>query len=190
MNKAIFIDKDGTLINDVPFNVKPRLVSYTPFAMDALRILQDDGYLLIIVSNQSGVAKGYFTELELAILINRIRTDLAAHDVDISGFYYCAHYPDTLLSRYNVRCDCRKPAPGMILQAADDFDIDLTKSWMIGDILDDMEAGKRAGCKTILLNVGNETAWEFNDLRTPTYYANDLIAAAGIILNDTNMISK
>jgi D,D-heptose 1,7-bisphosphate phosphatase len=190
MNKAIFIDKDGTLVKDVPYNVKPELVSYAGFAMEALRLLQEQGYLLIIVSNQSGIAKGFFTELELAILINKMRLDMAAHGVDITGFYYCPHFPDTQLPEFNRGCDCRKPAAGMILQAANDFDIDLSQSWMIGDILDDMEAGKRAGCKTILLNVGNETEWEINNYRVPNYYANNLFTAAQIILRDANPIAR
>ena len=190
MNKAIFIDKDGTLVKDVPYNVKPELVSYSGFAMDALKLLQDEGYLLIIVTNQSGIAKGYFTELELAILINKIRTDMAGHGIDIAGFYYCPHFPDTALPEFNKTCTCRKPAAGLILQAASDFQIDLSRSWMIGDILDDMEAGKRAGCKTILLNVGNETEWQMNDYRLPNFYADNLIAAAQIILNDANSIVR
>jgi D-glycero-D-manno-heptose 1,7-bisphosphate phosphatase len=190
MNKAIFIDKDGTLIKDVPYNVKPELVFYAGFAIDALRLLQEEGYLLIIISNQSGIAKGYFTELELAILINKIRTDMALHGVDITGFYYCPHHPDTLLPEFDKKCTCRKPAAGMILQAAKDFNVDLSRSWMIGDILDDMEAGKRAGCKTILLNVGNETEWEINNYRVPNFYADNLIAAAQIILNDANSVTR
>jgi D-glycero-D-manno-heptose 1,7-bisphosphate phosphatase len=190
MNKAIFIDKDGTLIKDVPYNVKPELVSYSGFAMDALKLLQDQGYLLIVVTNQSGIARGFFTELELSLLINKIRGDMLENGIDITGFYYCPHFPDTTFSEFGKNCGCRKPAAGMIFQAAKDFNIDLSKSWMIGDILDDMEAGKRAGCKTILLNVGNETEWELNSYRIPNYYANNLIAAAQIILNDTNSVLR
>ena len=112
MNRAVFLDKDGTLVKDVPYNVKPELVSYAGFAMESLRLLQNKGYLLIIVSNQSGIAKGYFTELELAILINKIRSDMAAYGIDISGFYYCPHFPDTQLPEFSQQCNCRKPAAG------------------------------------------------------------------------------
>jgi D-glycero-D-manno-heptose 1,7-bisphosphate phosphatase len=188
MNKAIFIDKDGTLIKDVPYNVKPELVSYSGFAMDALKLLHDEGYLVIVVTNQSGIARGFFTELELSMLINKIRVDMFENGIDLTGFYYCPHFPDTILPEFSKSCDCRKPAAGMILQAAKDFDIDLNRSWMIGDILDDMEAGKRAGCKTILLDVGNETEWEVNSYRLPNYYASNLIAAAQIILNDPTLL--
>ncbi len=190
MNKAVFIDKDGTLIKDVPYNVDPALVTYSSFAIDALRMLQDRGYLLIIISNQSGIAKGYFSELELAKLINKIRFDLASHQIHLTGFYYCPHFPDTALSGYNDVCTCRKPAPGMFFTAAKEYDIDLSQCWMIGDILDDMEAGKRAGCKTILLNVGNETEWKIDQYRIPNYYAENLAAAARIILNDANSLAQ
>jgi D-glycero-D-manno-heptose 1,7-bisphosphate phosphatase len=190
MNKAVFLDKDGTLVDDVPYNVKPERVSYTAFAKEALRLLQNKGYLLIIVSNQSGIARGYFTEAELAILIDSIKSDMAAEDIDIPGFYYCPHYPDTQLPEFSRHCDCRKPAAGMIFQAAKDFNIDLGASWMIGDILNDMEAGKRAGCKTILLNVGNETEWEIDHYRVPDFYADNLLTAAEIIPGQTSQISK
>ena len=110
---------------------------------------------------------------------------MAAHEIEINGFYYCPHYPDTALPEFSKNCNCRKPAEGMMHQAAGDFNIDLSRSWMIGDILDDMEAGKRAGCKTILLDVGNETEWQINSYRMPNYYADNLKAAAQIILNES-----
>lgn len=183
MNKAVFIDKDGTLIEDVPYNVDPSLVTYSEYAIEALKAFQDHGYLIIMVSNQSGIAKGFFSELELSVLMNKIRTDLAEHGVVIAGIYYCPHHPDTSMAALAEGCTCRKPAPGMLLQAAKDYDIELSRSWMIGDILDDMEAGKRAGCKTILLDVGNETEWKFDDFRRPDFFAGDLDKAAWIILS-------
>jgi len=188
MNKAIFLDKDGTLVKDVPYNVNPELVSYSGFAVEALKLLQQEGYLLIVISNQSGIARGYFTEPDLTVLFNSIRLDMEASEIRIAGFYYCPHLPDATIHGFSKNCDCRKPAPGMMLQAREDFDIDLARSWMIGDILDDIEAGKRAGCKTILLNAGNETEWKVNSDRLPDYYADDLITAAQIILNDANPV--
>jgi D-glycero-D-manno-heptose 1,7-bisphosphate phosphatase len=188
MNKAVFLDKDGTLVKDVPYNVNSELVSYSGFAVEALKLLQQEGYLLIVISNQSGIARGYFTEPDLAVLFNSIRLDMLAHEIRIAGFYYCPHLPDATIPGFSKHCDCRKPAPGMMLQASADFDIDLGRSWMIGDILDDIEAGNRAGCKTILLNAGNETEWKINSDRLPYYYADDLIAAAQIILNNANPV--
>jgi D-glycero-D-manno-heptose 1,7-bisphosphate phosphatase len=183
MNKAVFIDKDGTLIEDIPYNVDPALIRYSEHAIKALKAFQENGYLIIMVSNQSGIAKGYFSELDLSVVINKIRTDLAEQGIEITAVYYCPHYPDTAFVDYAKNCDCRKPAPGMLLQAAKEFNIDLGKSWMIGDILDDMEAGKRAGCKTILLDVGNETEWKFDKFRKPDFFAGDMDKAAWIILS-------
>jgi D-glycero-D-manno-heptose 1,7-bisphosphate phosphatase len=190
MNKAIFLDKDGTLVKDVPYNVDPELVSYSGFAVEALKLLQQEGYLLIVITNQSGVARGYFKEPELTLLFDSIKLDMATHGIQITGFYYCPHLPDAVVPDFSKHCQCRKPAPGMMLQASADFNIDLNRSWMIGDILDDMEAGNRAGCKTILLDAGNETEWEINSYRSPDYYADNLIAAAQIILNDANLVLK
>ncbi len=190
MNKAVFIDKDGTLIKDYPYNVDPDLVTYTSSALDALELLYAKGYLIIIISNQSGIAKGFFSELDLAILINKIRHDLSNNNIHLTGFYYCPHYPDSTIQQFSEQCGCRKPAPGMFHRAAADHNIDLSASWMIGDILDDMEAGRRAGCKTILLNVGNETEWQLTENRVPDFYADNLAGAASIILNDTNTLAR
>jgi D-glycero-D-manno-heptose 1,7-bisphosphate phosphatase len=95
-------------------------------------------------------------------------------DVALDGFYYCPHHPDGNIEKYSVECNCKKPKPGMILQAAKKFNIDLSQSWLIGDILNDVEAGKMAGCKTILIDNGNETEWMVNKLRLPDYLVKDM----------------
>lgn len=179
MNKAIFIDKDGTLIYNVPYNVEPDRIALYPETIEALSSLKERGYLLIVISNQSGVARGYFEEHALEAVKERLNILLG--DINIDGFYYCPHHPQGIIERYTMECDCRKPQPGMILQAAKDFQVDLSQSWMIGDILSDAEAGNRAGCRTILVNNGNETEWEMNSLRKPTYIAKDLAEASQLI---------
>lgn len=181
MNKAVFIDKDGTLIKNVPYNVDPERIELNEHAIEALAALQQHDYLLVIVSNQAGVAKGYFDEKALARVNTRIASLLAVHDVFIDAFFYCPHHPDGIISTYAKKCDCRKPAPGMLLQAAASLQIDLANSWMIGDILDDVEAGHRAGCKSILYNVGNETEWVMDRYRQPDHKVTDLYKASGII---------
>lgn len=186
MNKAIFIDKDGTLLRDVPYNVSPDLVQFETGAFQALKKLQDAGYLLIIISNQSGVARGLFSEAQLDDLISFIRKQFDINNILLSGFYYCPHHPDSVTDYYRMDCNCRKPAPGMILTAAFELNIDLGLSWMVGDILHDVEAGNRAGCKTILINNGNETEWVTGAYRTPEFKAADLLTAAGYILNNAN----
>lgn len=175
MNKAIFIDKDGTLIHDVPFNVDPELIELEPFAAQGLNILQKHGYDIVIVSNQPGVARGFFKEEALEIVEKKIAVILSANNISLTGFYYCPHSED-------AGCHCRKPRPGLLLKAATDLQIDLSKSWMIGDILNDVEAGKRSGCKTILIDNGNETEWQYDRFRIPNYMANHMKEAAEIIL--------
>lgn len=182
-NKAIFLDKDGTLIKDIPYNTDPALISLMPNAAKGIAALQSGGYLPIVVSNQSGVALGYFTEADLIGVSEKIRTLLETEGVKIHGWYYCPHAAEGKIQPYVHLCNCRKPLPGLLLSAARHFMISLAESWMIGDILDDIEAGKRAGCRTILLDIGNETEWRLNEWRQPDYVAQDLAEAAAIILS-------
>ncbi|MDR0262452.1 MAG: HAD family hydrolase [Sphingobacterium sp.] len=152
MEKAIFLDKDGTLIKDVPYNVDPKRVACYPDIFNSLRLLQKRGYKLIIVSNQSGIARRYFTEEDLAIAFSELRKQLMAERIKVDGFYYCPHSDIA----NELQCSCRKPLPGMLLLAAKELHIDLKKSWMIGDILNDIGAGRAAGCKTILVDRNHE----------------------------------
>ena len=179
---AVFLDKDGTLVVDVPYNVDPDLIRLTPGAVDGLRALHAAGYLLIVVSNQSGVARGYFEESAIEAVEARLRAMLAAAGVPLAGFYYCPHHPDGPVERYAVACECRKPAPGLVERAAREHGIDLGRSWLVGDILHDVEAGRRAGCRTILLDVGHETEWGLTPARTPDFMAPTLLDAAHLVL--------
>jgi D-glycero-D-manno-heptose 1,7-bisphosphate phosphatase len=178
-NRAVFIDKDGTLIHDVPYNVALSMISLQPGAREALTKLKEQKYLLIVISNQSGVAHGYFQTQALARVSAKINR-LLGHTLD--GFYFCPHHPDGSVEEYTRVCECRKPKPGMLIQAAGDFNIDLTSSWMVGDILNDVEAGKHAGCKTILLDNGNETEWNVTELREPDFRVKSWTEIASIIL--------
>jgi histidinol-phosphate phosphatase family protein len=179
--RAIFLDKDGTLIEDIPYNVNPALIELSWHAGPALQMFRAMGFSLFVVSNQSGVAKGLFTEGALEPVRHRLAERLAQYGVELNGFYYCPHSPDGVISRYAVPCTCRKPMPGMLLQAAREHGIDLAQSWMIGDILHDVEAGHRAGCRSVLIDNGNETEWQTNELRQPDLIAPDLYAAAQLI---------
>jgi D,D-heptose 1,7-bisphosphate phosphatase len=187
MNKAVFIDKDGTLIRDISYNVNTDLIEFEPFAFEALAILQKHGYLLIIITNQPGIAFEYFTEDALQEVHAHIRRMLGQKGIRLSGFYFCPHHVSRTLKNYATACNCQKPAPGMLLKAASDLHIDLLQSWMVGDILNDVEAGNSAGCKTVLINNGNETEWRFNALRKPCYMVENLLAAAEIITSVQNI---
>ncbi len=180
-HQAIFLDKDGTLIQDVPYNVNPNLIQLTPGAIAGLKILQTLDYKLIVISNQSGIARGYFAESDLAILKDYLFQLLLEQGVTLDDFYYCPHSADGVVPEYAITCECRKPKPGLILQAAYKHNIDLQNSWFIGDILNDVEAGHSAGCKTILINNGNETEWYFSPMRIPDYVVTDLEQAAQIV---------
>jgi D-glycero-D-manno-heptose 1,7-bisphosphate phosphatase len=179
--KAVFIDKDGTLIPDIPYNVNPDLVQLDIQTIEGLRLLKDEGFLLVIISNQPGIAKGFFTKDELQKVWDRISGILQKHHLSMDAFYYCPHYPDAKIAAYAKACDCRKPLPGLILNAAQELNIDLTQSWMIGDILNDVEAGNRAGCATILIDNGNETEWKIDSFRKATFTAKNFLEAAAYI---------
>jgi D-glycero-D-manno-heptose 1,7-bisphosphate phosphatase len=167
---AVFLDKDGTLVENVPYNVDPERVALAPGAAQAIARLAAKGYRVIVVSNQPGAAMGLFAEENLQQIATRLHELLPA----LQGFYCCPHLPE-------ARCDCRKPAAGLLQRAAREHRVDLPASWMVGDILDDVEAGRRAGCRTILLDVGNETEWRVSEQRRPHHIAGNLEEAAAII---------
>jgi D,D-heptose 1,7-bisphosphate phosphatase len=179
--RAIFLDKDGTLVKDVPYNVNPDLVQLSLGAGEALRLFRCRGYALFVISNQAGIAKGLFSELDLCRTQQRLHELLSEQDIVLDGFYYCPHHPGGVVKQYAIQCVCRKPMPGMIYRAAYQYGIDLKRSWMIGDILDDVEAGCRAGCNTVLIDNGNETEWKISEHRMPDLIAPDLYAAAKAI---------
>jgi D,D-heptose 1,7-bisphosphate phosphatase len=180
--RAVFLDKDGTLIHNVPYNVDPAKIQFTQGAAIALQRLHAAHYDLIVITNQSGVARGYFPESALAAVEQRLHELFADVGVPLAGFYYCPHHPKGTVATYIVECDCRKPKPGLIYQAAQEHKIDLAQSWFIGDILHDVEAGRAAGCRTILLNNGNETEWELSPERLPHHLVTDLAEAARLIV--------
>ena len=179
--RAVFLDKDGTLIENLSFNTNPAKIRLSPGAGSALQRLQQLGYQLLVVSNQSGIGRGLFDEAALEGVHARLASLLAAFDVRLNGFYYCPHWLHSMKAQYAYLCQCRKPAPGLLIQAARRHSLDLTQCWMVGDILDDVEAGRRAGCRTVLIDNGNETEWECSAVRRPHRLAKDLPDAADII---------
>ena len=150
MQPALFLDKDNTLIPDIPYNVDPALITLTPGAGEALQRLQAQGFALVVVTNQSGVARGYFDEAAVDGVYARLQDLLREYSVHLDGFFYCPHHPAGTVTAYARQCACRKPQPGLILKAARTLNLDLSRSWMIGDIAADIHAGRRAGCNTVL----------------------------------------
>jgi D-glycero-D-manno-heptose 1,7-bisphosphate phosphatase len=190
MTRAVFLDKDGTLIDDVPYNVDPERVRLAHGAGGALRELKAHGYSLIVVSNQAGVALGRFSLHALCRVERRIQELLRPSGVAIDAFYYCPHLPQATNVRYAVRCLCRTPQPGLLRQAARDRQIDLAQSWLIGDILDDVEAGNRAGCRSVLIVNGNETEWRLGAHRQPHHLAHSLPHAVRQILAPIGLVAR
>ena len=152
---ALFLDRDGVLIEEVEYLAKLELVRLIPGAAAVVRRANDAGWRVVVVSNQSGVARGLLPESFLA----EVHREIARHLLEEAGakldrFYYCPHHPTEGQGVYRIACECRKPKPGMLLQAARELGIDLARSWMIGDRRTDLEAGAAAGCRTILVRTG------------------------------------
>lgn len=180
--RAVFLDKDGTLVENVTMNVDPERIRLTSGATDALRRLRDAGFRFAVVSNQAGVARGIFPESALTAVEARLTELLREHGIRLGGFFYCPHEPSAVVERYRRTCDCRKPAPGLVHRAAAALAVDVTSSWMVGDILDDVEAGRRAGCRSILFDSGGETEWVKSPLREPHFIARSFADVADHIL--------
>jgi D-glycero-D-manno-heptose 1,7-bisphosphate phosphatase len=179
--RAVFLDKDGTVLEDVPYNVDPSLMRLAPGVDEGLRLLHQARFALIVVSNQSGIARGYFEEGALGPVEARLRELFARGGVPLDGFAFCPHHPEGSVDRYSIPCECRKPAPGLIAQEAWRRGIALASSWLIGDILDDVEAGHRAGCRTVLVDRGSETEWVLGPGRVPDHVVPDFLSAAQVV---------
>ena len=179
LRPAAFLDKDGTLLEDVPYNVEPGKMRLAPGAAEGLRELGRLGLALVVVSNQPGVALGRFGHERLDGVADRLREMFERHGARLSGCYWCPHHPEGTVAPYARACDCRKPAAGMPRRAASELGLDLGRSWFIGDILDDVQAGRRAGCRTILVDNGGETEWrQETPERIPDRIVTDLREAA------------
>ncbi len=178
--RAVFLDRDGTLVYPRHYPSHPEELCLYEHIGPGLRRLQKAGFRLVVITNQAGIARGYFTEDDLRLMHEYLSDELARLGVRLDGIYYCPHHPDGVVPELAFRCRCRKPAPGMLLAAAADLDIDLARSWLVGDILNDVEAGKRAGCRSILVDLGTE-AYPTRRLRCPDFVARDTAHALRII---------
>lgn len=170
MKRALFLDRDGTLVEPRHYPSKPGDLILHAGIGPLLRTFQDAGWELVVITNQSGLARGYFTEDDLEQMHAWLRVMLGEWGIELNSIQFCPHHIEGVIPHLAVACDCRKPEPGMLLNASRERGIDLTRSWMIGDILDDVEAGNRAGCRTALVDLGTESL-PGSDVRWP-----DLVA--------------
>jgi len=158
--RAIFLDRDGTINRDVCFLKNIEDLELLPGTTEAIRKINESGYLAVVITNQPVIARGDVSIEELQQIHNKLETLLGAEGAYLDGIYYCPHHPDKGFAgerlEYKIKCNCRKPEPGLLLQAAEEFSIDLSASWMVGDSVKDVAAGKNAGCKTVYL--GKEEA--------------------------------
>ena len=166
MTRAVFLDRDGTINVEKNYLWRCNDFEFLPGVPQALRRLQDAGFLLVVVTNQSGVARGYYEMADVSRLHDYMIRRLSDFTVTLAGIYVCPHHPDGVPGNpFATECHCRKGEPGMLLQAAEDLGIDLSQSYMIGDKLSDIEAGYRAGCLPVLVASGNDT----NRFEIPEY---------------------
>lgn len=180
MNRAIFLDRDGTLVHPRHYPSRPQDLRLYDGIAPELSALQEAGFRLVVITNQSGIARGYFGEAELGRMHDHLVSELDAAGVRIDGIYFCPHHPEGVIPELSVPCACRKPAPGMLYQAAADLFLDLERSWLAGDILDDIEAGNHAGCRTVLVDLGTEPV-PMTSTRRPDFVARDTRHALRLI---------
>ena len=176
--RAVFLDRDGTINIDVNYCRRVEDFIILPGIPEAIKLLNQHNFKVIIITNQSGIGRGYFSKAILLRIHQHMEEELAKHNAHIDEIYYCPHHPDE-------NCDCRKPKPKFIIQAAAKYNIKLDLSYMIGDEIKDVITGKAAGCKTVLLPRSKNT---LNNLKTikPDHVATDLLTAVNWIINKDN----
>ena len=184
MNKAIFLDRDGTINVEKNYLYKIEDFEFLPGVVEALKILQDEGYLLIIITNQSGIARGYYTEKDFHILNDWMVSTLKGYGICINAVYYCPHHPDASIEGYRKDCECRKPKFGLFEHAIKDYEIDLSQSYAIGDKIRDCAICITTDCKGFLV-ANNETKDVIESVKRGEYknirYADNLEECARII---------
>jgi D-glycero-D-manno-heptose 1,7-bisphosphate phosphatase len=151
---AVFLDRDGTINEEVGYMDRLEKLKLIPVAAEAIRLINSSGMKTVVVTNQSGVARGLFDESFVDTVHIRLKEMLRAEGAFLDGIYFCPHHPTEGRERYLMACDCRKPAPGLLLQAAADLNLDPTRCYMVGDTLKDIEAGSRAGAQGVLVRTG------------------------------------
>jgi len=154
LKRAVFLDRDGTINVEKEYLHRPEEFEFIPGVPEAIRLLRTAGFRVIVVTNQSGVARGYYDEQAVEALHRHLDGELARYDTGVDAYYFCPHHPVEGVGEYRTACDCRKPLPGMLIQAARDFGLDLGRSYIVGDKLADVEAGLAAGCGTVLVRTG------------------------------------
>jgi D-glycero-D-manno-heptose 1,7-bisphosphate phosphatase len=186
-HRAVFIDRDGTISEEVGYVNHPSRYRVFPYAAEAIKRLNEAGWLAVLVTNQAGVARGYFTEEVIGAVHNLLAQELERGGARLDAIYYCPHHPSVGEPPYRFDCDCRKPRPGLIRRAAQDLDIDLAASWMVGDRYSDTELARNAGTRAALVLSGyGRGEWEYQRgawRHQPDLVAENLLEAVRRIVN-------
>lgn len=180
-HKAVFLDRDGTIARDVQYCSRVEDFVLFPGAPGAIRMLNEKGFKVLVITNQSGIARGFFSEDILSQIHQKMTQELLSAGARLDGIYYCSHKADD-------GCGCRKPEIGLFQRAVQDFDIDLASSCVVGDSRSDIEAGKKLGCKTVLVTTGLNKGKLDAGAPSPDFVAQDLLAAARWIVASANHI--
>ena len=190
-NIAVFLDRDGTINEEVEYLDSLDKLKVIPSAYEAIRLINLSGMKALVITNQAGVAKGFFTEEFVNLTNERLQADLHRMGAKIDKFYYCPHHSTEGVGIYRQVCNCRKPAPGMLLNAAQELNIDLTRSYLVGDRFRDMEAGKKVGVRGVLVKTGfgqgllqDDGPDEATPESKPDFIAEDILEAVQWILKD------
>ena len=177
-NKAVFLDRDGVITQDPPhYAHRIDQLALIEGSDLAIKILNDENFRVIIITNQSGVAKGFYNENDIEIFNQAMIEQLKQANAHIDSIYYCPHHPEAKIQKYRLDCDCRKPKPGMLIESGKKFNIDFKSSFLVGDKWSDIEAGRAVGCKTILVKTGHGLL-EYENKKCPVdYVAADILDA-------------
>ncbi len=196
---GVFLDRDGTIVHEANYLHRVEDMELYPSAAEAIRLLNQSGRLVVVVTNQSGVARGILSENEISVIHAALQKQLAHLGARIDRFYYCPHLPNAPVADFSCECECRKPNPGMVFAAARDLNIDLERSYLIGDKQTDIETAHRAGCVSVLVKTGYGASAAERQVDTetvrqgdskaeepavPDYVANDLLDAVKWILTN------
>ena len=185
-NAALFVDRDGTINEDIGYVSRPEDLIIYPWAAEAIRLVNESGMKAIVITNQSGIARGLYTEETLNHIHGRLREEIARDGAELDGIYYCPHHPRIGDKRYRQICDCRKPHPGMLHRAAREHHIDLTRSFVIGDKSSDMNLATNSGAKGVLVLTGYGRETQEDRERwpcDPVLVADNLLEAVRLILD-------
>ncbi|MCX6000364.1 MAG: D-glycero-beta-D-manno-heptose 1,7-bisphosphate 7-phosphatase [Chloroflexi bacterium] len=177
--RAVFLDRDDTIAEDVPYCSRVEDFHILPRVPESIRLLNDYGFKVAVVTNQSGLARGYFTKETLALIHQKMCDDLAEHGARVDGIYVCPHHPDD-------GCECRKPKPTLLLRAAEEMGVVLHFSYMVGDDAKDIEAGRAASCRTVLLRTRSKRPDKVTGMVQPDYVTDSLYEAVQWIMKDAD----